>query len=64
MAIGVYFWSGQSMPGHPDTVEISGPIGVNAQAVNFVSENGIIICLIGLRVCALQRSQTIKRLIN
>jgi hypothetical protein len=46
---------GNWLPGHPDTVEISDPMGVNAESVNFVTKTGIIIRVIELRVCALQR---------
>jgi hypothetical protein len=48
MAIGVCSLSGQGLPEHPDTVEISGLTGVNAETVNLVSGEGIIIYVIGL----------------
>jgi hypothetical protein len=53
----------RNWPQHPDTVEISDPMGVNAESVNFVTKIGIIIDVIELRVCALQRHQSIIRLI-
>jgi hypothetical protein len=53
-----------SPPHHPDTVEISDPMGVNAESVNFVTKTGIIIRVIELRVCALQRRQSINELIS
>lgn len=48
---------------HPGTVEFSGPSSVNAESLNIVSKNDLIIRLIETRVCALPDDQIINCLI-
>ena len=45
------------------TVEFSGPRGVNAESLNIVTKNDLIIYLIGTRICGRPGGQIINRLI-
>jgi hypothetical protein len=45
------------------TVEFSGPRGVNAESINIVTKNDLIIWLIGTRIWTPPEGQIINRLI-
>jgi hypothetical protein len=48
---------------HPGTVEFSGPTSVNAESINIVTKNDLIIWLIETRISTRREGQIINRLI-